>query len=212
ASRMYVETDIPTTIITKGQIEGIMENLPELPEEKKLRIIEQYNLSEDMASQLVRLDKVEDFEDIMSSSKIEPTTVGSILAYTLKELRREGYDVSKLDTDVFIETFALVEDGKIVKEAVSDVLIGVIQENASPEKIARILNLIMLSEKEIEDIIDDLVKENIKIIEERGMGAMGALMGKSMQKLQGKADGKLVNKFLREKIQNISNELNQINK
>jgi glutamyl-tRNA(Gln) amidotransferase subunit E len=208
ASRMYVETDIPTTIITKGQIEGIMENLPELPEEKKLRIIEQYNLSEDMASQLVRLDKVEDFEDIMSSSKIEPTTVGSILAYTLKELRREGYDVSKLDTDVFIETFALVEDGKIVKEAVSDVLIGVIQENASPEKIARRLNLIMLSEKEIEDIIDDLVEENIKIIEERGMGAMGALMGKSMQKLQGKADGKLVNKFLREKIQNISNELN----
>ena len=119
------------------------------------------------------------------------------LAYTLKELRREGHDVSKLDTDVFIETFALVEDGKIVKEAVSDVLIGVIQENASPEKIARKLNLIMLSEKEIEDLIDDLVAENIKIIEERGMGAMGALMGKSMQKLQGKADGKLVNKFLR---------------
>ncbi len=107
---------------------------------------------------------------------------------------------------MFIETFALVEDGKIVKEAISDVLIGVILENASPEKIARKLNLIMLSEKEIEDIIDDLVAENIKIIEERGMGAMGALMGKSMQKLQGKADGKLVNKFLREKIQNISKE------
>ena len=206
ASRMYVETDIPTTIITKDQIEDIMANLPELPVEKKLRIIEQYNLSEDMASQLVRLEKVEDFEDIMSSSKIDPTTAGSILAYNLKELRREGHDVSKLDTDVFIETFALVEDGKIVKEAISDVLIGVILENASPEKIARKLNLIMLSEKEIEDIIDDLVAENIKIIEERGMGAMGALMGKSMQKLQGKADGKLVNKFLREKIQNISKE------
>jgi glutamyl-tRNA(Gln) amidotransferase subunit E len=28
-------------------------------------------------------------------------------------------------------------------------------------------------------------------------------MGKSMQKLQGKADGKLVNKFLKDKIQNI---------
>jgi glutamyl-tRNA(Gln) amidotransferase subunit E len=35
------------------------------------------------------------------------------------------------------------------------------------------------------------------------MDAMGALMGKSMQKLQGKADGKLVNKFLKDKIQNI---------
>ena len=157
-----------------------------------------------MASQLVRSDKVEDFEDIMSSLKIDPTIVGSTLAYTLKELRREGHDVSKLDSQMLKETFALVENGKIANEAVSDVLVGLIQENASPEKIARKLNLIMLSEGEVEDIIDELISENIKIIKERGMGAMGALMGKSMQKLQGKADGKLVNKFLKDKIQNIS--------
>ena len=203
ASRMYVETDIPTTVITRGQIKDIMENLPELPGEKKLRIIEQYNLSDDMASQLVRLDKVEVFEDIMSSLEIDPTIVGSTLAYTLKELKRDGHDVSKLDPQMLKETFALVENGKIVNEAVSDVLVGLIQENASPEETARKLNLIMLSEEEVEDIIDNLISKNIKIIKERGMDAMGALMGKSMQKLQGKADGKLVNKFLKDKIQNI---------
>ena len=212
ASRMYVETDIPTTVITRGQIKDIMENLPELPGEKKLRIIEQYNLSDDMASQLVRLDKVEDFEDIMSSLKIDPTIVGSTLAYTLKELKRDGHDVSKLDPQMLKETFALVENGKIVNEAVSDVLVGLIHENASPEETARKLNLIMLSEEEVEDIIDDLISKNIKIIKERGMGAMGALMGKSMQKLQGKADGKLVNKFLKDKIQNISIGKNVKNK
>jgi len=212
ASRMYVETDIPTTVITRGQIKDIMENLPELPGEKKLRIIEQYNLSDDMASQLVRLDKVEDFEDIMSSLKIDPTIVGSTLAYTLKELKREGHDVSKLDPQMLKETFALVENGKIVNEAVSNVLVGLIHENASPEETARKLNLIMLSEEEVEDIIDDLISKNIKIIKERGMGAMGALMGKSMQKLHGKADGKLVNKFLKDKIQNISIGKNVENK
>jgi len=212
ASRMYVETDIPTTVITRGQIKDIMENLPELPGEKKLRIIEQYNLSDDMASQLVRLDKVEDFEDIMSSLKIDPTIVGSTLAYTLKELKRDGHDVSKLDPQMLKETFALVENGKIVNEAVSNVLVGLIHENASPEETARKLNLIMLSEEEVEDIIDDLISKNIKIIKERGMGAMGALMGKSMQKLHGKADGKLVNKFLKDKIQNISIGKNVENK
>lgn len=203
ASRMYVETDIPTTVITRDQIKEIKSNLPELPVEKKLRIIEQYRLSEDIASQLVRLDKVEDFEDIMSSSKVDPTTVGSTLAYTLKELRRDGNDVSKLDTGVLKEAFLLVEAGKIVKEAVSDVLVGLCRENGSPEQTARRLNLIMLSEEDVEVLIDELISENIKIIEERGMGGMGALMGKSMQKLQGKADGKLVNKLLRDKIQSI---------
>ena len=203
ASRMYVETDIPTTVISMEHVEDIKSNLPELPEEKKLRIIKQYGLSEDIASQLVRLDKTEDFETIILKSKVDPTTVGSTLAYTLKELRRDGNDISKLNTDLFKGTFALVEEGKITKEAVPDVLVGLCNEKGSPEQIATKLNLIMLSNEDVEVIIDELILENIKIVEERGMGAMGALMGKSMQKLQGKADGKLVNKLLRDKIQNI---------
>ena len=203
ASRMYVETDIPTTVISRDHIKEIKSNLPELPIEKKIRIIEQYKLSDDMASQLVRLDKVEDFEYIMSTSKIDPTTVGSILAYTLKELRREGFDVSKIDRIILKETFRLVEAGNIAKEVISDVLVGSIKEDTSPKETAIRLNLIMLSEQEVENIIDKLILENKKMIEDRGMGAMGALMGKSMQKLKGKADGKLVNKLLRDKIQNI---------
>jgi len=203
ASRMYVETDIQTTVISREHIKEIRSNLPELPVEKKVRIIEQYDLSEDMASQLVRLDKVDDFEYIMSSSKIDPTTVGSVLAYTLKELRRDGLDVSKIDRTILEETFALVEAGNIAKEVVSDVLVGSIKENTTPKETSIRLNLIMLSEQEVEDIIDELILENKKMVEDRGMGAMGALMGKSMQKLKGKADGKLVNKLLRDKIQNI---------
>jgi glutamyl-tRNA(Gln) amidotransferase subunit E len=203
ASRMYVETDIPMTVISREHVDDIRSNLPELPEEKKLRIIEQYSLSEDIASQLVRLDKTEDFENILSKSNVDPTTVGSTLAYTLKEIRRDGNDVSKLSTDLFIEIFAMVEEDKITKEAVPDVLVGLCHEKGSPEQIATKLNLIMLSDEDVEAIINEIISENTKIVEERGMGAMGALMGKSMQKLQGKADGKLVNKLLRDKIQNI---------
>jgi glutamyl-tRNA(Gln) amidotransferase subunit E len=139
----------------------------------------------------------------MFSSKIDPTTVGSTLAYTLKELRREGIDVSKIDRIILKKTFALVEKGNIAKEVISDVLVGSIKEDTSPKETAIRLNLIMLSEQEVEDLIDVLILENKKMIEDRGRGAMGALMGKSMQKLQGKADGKLVNKLLRDKIQNI---------
>ncbi|WP_371133314.1 hypothetical protein [Sediminibacterium sp.] len=38
------------------------------------------------------------------------------------------------------------------------------------------------------------------MVKERGMGAMGPLMGMAMKELKGKADGKLVNKLLRENI------------
>ena len=205
ASRMYVETDIPTTVINRDYLEEIKSNLPELPEEKRVRIIKEYKLSDDIASQLVRLDKANDFEVIMSSTNIDPTIVGSTLAYTLKELKREGHDVSILNNGLIIETFALVESGKIAKDAVTEVLVGICKNMGTPEQTATKRNLTMLSEEDVEAILDELISENIQMIKERKMGAMGALMGKSMQKLQGKADGKLVNKLLKDKIHNIIN-------
>ena len=202
ASRMYVETDIPTTVISRDYLENIKNNLPELPDEKKARIIQQYNLSEDLAHQLVRRNRAGDFEEIMASSNLDSTTVASTFAYTIKELKRDGKDISKLTTDCLKETFALVERGKITKEAVQEVLVGVCDSENSPEQAAKDLNLTMLSEEDVESVIEDIISSNSKMVEERGMSAMGALMGKAMAKLKGKADGKLVNKLLRDKLQN----------
>lgn len=201
ASRMYVETDIPTTNIPRTYLKHIQENLPELPDEKQARIIREYDLSEDLAHQLVRRNRAADFEEVMVSSGLDSTTVASTLAYTLKEIKRDGKNVSKLTVDCLKKTFNLVEEGKIAKEAVQEVLVGVCDGESSPEDAARDLNLIMLSEEEVESVIEGIISSNSKMVEERGMGAMGALMGKAMAKLKGKADGKLVNKLLRDKLQ-----------
>ncbi|MFA0833991.1 MAG: Glu-tRNA(Gln) amidotransferase subunit GatE [Methanobacterium formicicum] len=200
ASRMYVETDIPTQVVSRELLEHVQANLPELPKEKEARIIKEYNLSEDLAHQLVRQDRTEQFEEIVAECGVEPTTVASLLAYTLKELRREGLDVEDL-SDSLKGTFQLLKQGKISKDAVSDVLVGVLKENWTPEEAAGNLNLLMLSEENVRDIIVEIVSSNEKLITERKMGAMGSLMGMAMKELKGKADGKLVNKFLKEEIQ-----------
>lgn len=54
ASRMYVETDIPTEIIDHERVEKIASNLPELPNVKKERIQKEYSLSDELAEQLVQ--------------------------------------------------------------------------------------------------------------------------------------------------------------
>ncbi len=201
ASRMYVETDIPVQVISQEHLEHVKSNLPELPEEKKGRIIEEYGLSEDLASQLVRQDKVDQFEKIVVECEVEPTTVASLLAYTLKELRREGLEVGSLTDNHILGTFQLLSAGKISKDAVSDILVGVLKEKSSPEEAAKNLNLIMLSNEKVAEIIREIVSSHEKMIKERKMGAMGSLMGMAMKELKGKADGKLVNKFLKEEIQ-----------
>lgn len=203
ASRMYVETDIPAINVSKELLEKIKSNLPELPEEKKERIMKQYKLSEDLAKQLVRTDKVESFELIKKESSVDSTTIASILAYTLKELKRDECDINKLDDKILLETFKLLSDGKISKDVISNILSNVCKEGNSPENAAKSLDLIMLSGEDVEEIISEIVSSNKKMVEERGMAAMGPIMGMVMKKLKGKADGQLVNKLLKDKIQNI---------
>jgi glutamyl-tRNA(Gln) amidotransferase subunit E len=48
--------------------------------------------------------------------------------------------------------------------------------------------------------VDAVLSERADFIEERGMGAVGPLMGMVMQKLGGSADGKAVSQILRDRI------------
>ena len=58
----------------------------------------------------------------------------------------------------------------------------------------------------VEAAVEEVVAENLGMIRERGMGAMGPLMGAVMGKLGGSADGKAVSNALRSKIAEFSSE------
>ncbi|MDD2643640.1 MAG: Glu-tRNA(Gln) amidotransferase subunit GatE [Methanobacteriaceae archaeon] len=202
ANRMYLETDIPLFQISKEHINKIANNLPELPDEKKVRIIKEYSLSEDLANQLVRTQEADMFEEILKQVKVESTPVASVLAYDLKELRRDNHNINNITFDKLVDMFKLLKDNKISKDALNKLLIS-ISDNPSKnvEKLAEENNLTLLSEDDVQKIIENIVSENETMISERQMGAMGPLMGMSMKQLKGKADGSIVNKIVREEIQ-----------
>ncbi|MDO9045396.1 MAG: Glu-tRNA(Gln) amidotransferase subunit GatE [Methanobacteriaceae archaeon] len=200
SSRMYLETDIPLFPIERDYVKKIQSNLPELPQEKKERIIKEYGLSEDLAGQLVRRNQADDFEEILSEMNVDKIVVASLLAYSLKELKRDGHDIDNLDLEVIKEVLKLLEEDKVSKDALSDIIGHVADNQVTPLKAAQSLNLIMLSEDDAAKIIENIVVKNENMVKERGMGAMGPLMGMAMKELKGKADGKLVNKLLRENI------------
>ena len=58
----------------------------------------------------------------------------------------------------------------------------------------------------VEAAVDETLAENLDMIRDRGMSAMGPLMGAVMGKLGGAADGKIVSEILKQKISNISDE------
>ena len=204
ANRMYLETDIPLFKITEDRIRPIASNLPELPDEKKERIIRQYDLSEDLATQLVKRLEADKFESIVRDVDVDKTPVASLLAYDLREIKREGYDVDLLTLNHLKEIFTLLADSKIAKDSVRKLAVESIRNpSENVETIAETCNLTMLSESDVSKIIAELVRNNETMVKERQMGAMGPLMGMSMKQLKGKADGSLVNKLVREEIQKL---------
>jgi glutamyl-tRNA(Gln) amidotransferase subunit E len=204
ANRMYLETDIPLFKITSDRIEPIANNLPELPDVKQARIIEEYSLSEDLATQLVKRQEADMFEAVLADVDVDATPVASLLAYDLREIKREGHDINVLTLNHFKGIFTLLSEGKIAKDSVRKLVIETIKAPYTEiSEIAEKNNLTMLSESDVAEIIAGIVQNNESMVKERQMGAMGPLMGMCMKELKGKADGGMVNKIVREEIQKL---------
>ncbi|MDO5822450.1 Glu-tRNA(Gln) amidotransferase subunit GatE [Methanosphaera sp.] len=205
ASRMYVETDIPTEIIEKERVKKIASNLPELPVVKKERIEKEYKLSEDLAKQLVQRNRADLFEEIKKElPSMDSVKIASDIVYTIKDLKRDGYDITKLTKDALVEIFSLV-DNDVIPAAETEVILKDVCNDISPRDSVKNNNLEKLSDDIIVDTIKEIIEENKNMIEQRKMGAMGPLMGKAMAKFKGKADGQTVSNVIKDEILNIIN-------
>ncbi|MEA1907062.1 MAG: Glu-tRNA(Gln) amidotransferase subunit GatE [Euryarchaeota archaeon] len=198
AARMYPETDVPPVPVT-GRIDKI--TTPELLSERKNRYAMEYDLSDDLARQIVYSSRLALFDATMDSVSVDGSLVVRTLTATLTELKKEGIPTEQLQNDNFLELFGLIADGKIAKEGVIDILRLLAEHpDRSAEDAATSLGLASVDEKQTEDVIIRVVAERRDLVRERGMGALGPLMGVVMQELRGKADGKLISKILTEKI------------
>ena len=205
ASRMYVETDIPTEIIEKERVKKIASNLPELPVVKKERIEKEYKLSEDLAKQLVQRNRADLFEEIKKElPSMDSVKIASDIVYTIKDLKRDGYDITKLTKDALVEVFSLV-DNDVIPAAETEVILKDVCNDISPRDSVKNNNLEKLSDDIIVDTIKEIIEENKNMIEQRKIGAMGPLMGKAMAKFKGKADGQTVSNVIKDEILNIIN-------
>lgn len=202
AARMYPETDVPPIPITKEYVKKLREHLPELPEQKMKRLMREYKLNAKLANQILNSEYSSLFESIVKQTNVSPTTVAVFLTETLKALRREGIEISKVSDNQLKQLFLLVGEGKVAKEAIEDLFVWLSKhEGAQVKEAIKSLKLAMLSKKELETLVNRVVSEHESLIHERGEGAFGALMGIIMKEVRGKAKADTVAKLLRQKLQ-----------
>ena len=90
AARMYPETDVEPTRITKEYINKIKNNLPELPEEKEKRMIKEYNLKKEHVKQLINHGYEKEYEILVKKYKSLSKVIIRIFTNTFSELEDEG--------------------------------------------------------------------------------------------------------------------------
>jgi len=202
AARMYPETDVSPIQIGDSYVEELRSRLPELPEQSMKRFMREFRLNEKLARQIVDSEFVHLFEATVKESSVSPTVVASVLTESMKALKREGVEVEKVSDEQLKEMFRLVGVGDVAKEAIPDILTWLPKhENATVKEAVESLGFSMISKKELEKIINDLLRENEQLVKERGINAFGAIMGSVMKKARGRVKAELVSEMLKKKLE-----------
>jgi glutamyl-tRNA(Gln) amidotransferase subunit E len=201
AARMYPETDVPPTPVTEGWLAEMKGNLPETPEHMIERIVERFQINEKLGKQLVDSDYLKLFERIAASSKVPASFIATVLTENCKSLEREGFPIHDIPDETIQAMFRLVDEGVMTKEAVVELLKWQSKNpNSDPKDGVKQLGLRMLTEHELEQIIDQHIEKNRKLLEERGAGAFSSLMGSVMSEVRGSIEPKIVTEKLKEKL------------
>jgi glutamyl-tRNA(Gln) amidotransferase subunit E len=201
AARMYPETDVPPIQITNEYIEDLKGRLPELPEKLMKRLMTEYKINRKLAKQVLDSEYLELFECLAKETKVSGTIIAVALTETMKALQRDGVNIEVVSENHFKDMCKLIGQGKTVKESIPEILTWLAEnEGTCVNEALESLGLSMMSQKELEALIDDVIEKNSEFIEHKGAGASGALMGIIMKKARGRVKPKEVNEILKNKL------------
>jgi len=203
AARMYVETDIPPIPIEENRLKKIMKELPELPEQKYKRFIRNYKLSEELAKRMSLSEQAELFEELIKKYRAPPVVVATTLEEVPVSLRRDGVPVENIPSEAFGDVVQLVSKGELAREAIPDVLRHVAKSGATVQDAIQQLGLMRMTRSDVLNLVSLAIRENRKLVDERGEAALKPLMGIIMEKARGRADGKTVHELLEQELRKL---------
>ncbi len=206
--RYFPEPDIMPIHIESAMVEELKKNIPELPNEKFKRYMDEYELSEYDASLIAfHIYFAEFFEQCIKEGgnpkAISNWCLGDI-SKILKQKELEA-DAIPFEAKALVELTKLVETDKISNTSAKKVLEKMFETNQSPETIVEELGLIQISDNSfLEEIINEVMAENPDTPAQYKNGktnVLGFLVGQVMKKSKGKANPQMVNPMIKERLE-----------
>ena len=204
--RYFPDPDLLPLEVSDSFVEKLKSEIPELPDEKKKRFIEKFNLSPYEATILVSdIETSKYFEDVIKNSDIKLATnwiIGELFA-VLNDKNLEIIQ-SPISAKNLSKLINLIKDGTISGKIAKTIFELMMDGDKDPQKIVEEKGLKQESDpKAIEEIIAKVIKDNPNKVKEYKSGKdklFGFFVGQVMKISGGKANPQLVNEILKKKL------------
>ena len=206
--RYFPDPDLLPVAISDDDIARIRDQLPELPEEKKQRYIDDLKLSDYNAELLTaNRDTARYFETaIAESPELSGPLVNWILGDLAGALNKSGLDISgaPITPVMLAQLVARIADQTISGKIAKEVFEAMWQGEGGADEIIEARGLKQITDSSaIESLIDEVIAANPEQLEQFRAGkekVLGFFVGQVMKRSQGKANPAQVNALLREKL------------
>jgi aspartyl-tRNA(Asn)/glutamyl-tRNA(Gln) amidotransferase subunit B len=214
--RYFPEPDIPPLDMNKFDLAAIKLLLPELPQEKRVRFVKEYGLSDAQIETLVQdRDMAAFFENSISELETEDTEnlareTQLIINYLSSDIRGAlaewgiGFGGIKLTPENFADLIELISHEKITSRTAKDLLNEMIQNGGDPNTLLKEKGLEQVSDEgALMTVVDKVIVANPKPVSDYKAGKMNALqflVGMAMKELKGTGHPKTLSELFISKL------------
>ena len=203
--RYFPDPDLLPLSFSENIIKEIKSELPELPDNKKERFQKEYSLSAYDSNLLVSEIEIAEFFEAVAKGRDPKIAANWITGEYFAAMNK--LDFSIVDSPVSIDNLSklikLIEENIISTRIAKDVFEIMLENNEDPEEIVEREGLKQVSDSgELEKIIDNIIANNPDQVEAVKLKPklIGWFVGQVMKETNGKANPKLVNDLLNDKL------------
>ncbi|MDG6223401.1 MAG: Asp-tRNA(Asn)/Glu-tRNA(Gln) amidotransferase subunit GatB [Candidatus Bathyarchaeota archaeon] len=210
--RYFPEPDLVPIVISKDLVENVKQKMPELPEARIQRFVNNYGLPLYDAEVLVSDKTLADFFEETVKLCDKPKDISNwMMGDLLRNLNENNIEItdSKITPEHLVEMIQLIDEdvvsGKICKRVLPEMVIT----GKMPSEIIKEKGLVKISSTSIlQEIVEKVFTENPKCVQDAlvEQSAVNFLVGQLMRATKGKADPGLANQLIQEKLSTLKNE------
>jgi aspartyl-tRNA(Asn)/glutamyl-tRNA(Gln) amidotransferase subunit B len=207
--RYFPEPNLPPITLTEEYINNVRILMPELPDNRKRRLIRQYGLPTYNATVITSSKYFADFFEETLKFHRDPKKVSNwMMTDLLKTLHDQNVELedSKITPRKLAEMIHLIDDGVISGKIAKKLLPQIVETGKSPREIVKRYDLTRITSREqIKDLVEEVFLKNKKAVHDalRDDNAVNYLVGQLMRLSSGRVDPLIANQVIRERLKEV---------